>query len=246
MSDINIKCLQFDELDQAPEAPGIYAWYASIDIGAADWRAEIDPESGTDFGQTRLRSALLNHSGKYSQQPLSLVAQGTFSDCWRGSISPTYPEVLENLLLGLPKSETNSATAENFHKAFKNQDSRQMIAQALDKTLPFFSSPLYIGVAKKSIKNRLNQHKNKIIGFYEKLEANPLLRDQLWEDISTKESNFAARVVMQNFSPSQLSVYICDFGLISDEKKASFDVESIAVTLEWLLNRWHRPILGRT
>jgi len=210
------KALAWSEIDQAPDLPGVYAWYSKLVISKADVEAVIvrvnsarQLQNGAK-ARTEVESALEQFIfGPYRETPYQVSL--------RGQLKPRYAgEVLHEPAKSDSLIERLAAEPERF----------RVIADVLKTVAPSFTAPLYIGMA-KSLRNRLKQHRNKIVELRD-------LHGGQFGDISA-DAGFANQVVARNFDPTNLFVQIAevnvDFGEHND--------------LENILNRINYPIFGR-
>lgn len=209
------KALSWAEIDQAPEVPGIYAWYSRLIISKADIEAVI-----RRVDLARLSSELLAKQeveealerfiyGPYQETPYLVALRGQLKPRFSGAVAHE-PSRSDSLISRL------ATEPERF----------RVIADVLKTVAPSFTAPLYIGMA-KNLRSRLKQHRNKIVE----------LRDQHGGhgvDASV-EAGFANQVVARNFDPTNLFVHIAEVNVDTGEHN---DLENI-------LNRINYPIFGR-
>jgi hypothetical protein len=100
------------------------------------------------------------------------------------------------------------------------------IADILKTAAPWFTAPLYIGMA-VNLRTRLKYHKSKIVELRD-LQGHGSIND-------VAEAGFANQVVARNFDPTNLFVQIAEVNVETGEHN---DLENI-------LNRINYPIFGR-
>jgi hypothetical protein len=125
---------------------------------------------------------------------------------------------------------------------------RGRLERLLRTAIPVFSAPLYIGKA-RDLRSRISTHVQELQRLHEAVSGNPDLLESLREKVfgTTPESissNFAARAVASGFAPDHLAVFALDITSITNSSLE--DADALASTLEWLLNTWYRPLLGRS
>lgn len=233
-----------DSVSQAPEASGIYAWYATLDAGKMDW--ELDVVDGEDAGIERLRSLLRKQTSRYNSRELSAIAKGAFSQTWQGSLVDQTSDALLKVLTNAPDLSSDGSydkqKAPKLQDTLASRNSRKLLVSALQGAIPIFASPIYIGVA-ESLRKRLLQHANVITNLSADLSKNPDERELLEKH---KDKNFATRVISSGFSPNHLRVFTFNFDeLAKQEEIGSIDTRTVSESVEWLLNRWHHPYLGK-
>ena len=223
-----------------PTLPGLYAWYSVLDVGPPDW--EPDLVDGVDQGAKHSRAALRAHTAKHKGPNLEIDAHGGFSTTWSGHISDSSNLSLQELLD--PELSTRTERHEPVESKLKTTLDSPVLRRNLFSTLlgctPVFSSPLYIGVA-KDLNRRLGQHTRMLTKLTEVLRMNSekltsVLSNPKWKN------EFAVRAIKRRLSLENLEVWV--FPLQAAELETD-ELRIVAEAAEWLLNRWHRPALGR-
>lgn len=205
-------CLAWSEIEQAPKAPGLYAWYSQLLISNADIEAvikQIKEKQDKSGARTVVENALdrLIFS-PYRETPYHITLRGQLKPKFSGEAlhEPPKPDSLIERLADNP---------ERF----------RAISYILKYAAPWFTAPLYIGMA-INLRDRLIQHRNKIVELRD--------RDSPTDNEMT-EAGFANQVVARNFDPTNLFVHITQVTVESSEHN---DLENI-------LNRINYPIFGR-
>jgi len=219
--------LRLYELMQAPELPGVYAWYYRIELSDKDIGDCITACNGATSDEERcavvrlfLERRLFNY---YREQPYTAVLTGP--------LKPTYTGVLENQM---PISESLVA------RVAAKPDRLRGLKELLQQSIPFFASPIYIGVA-KNLRRRLLRHKA-LIERYQQSMAAGLMEPQIETDAeedpeSDKDHSFAREVATaRRFAAYNLVVHVME--LATDEDGLRVDIEN-------LLNRINYPLCGR-
>lgn len=242
-----IQRFDYDGVHRAPESPGVYAWYAQVTAGLADWRRVPDEEQQCDLGERNLRNLLLSHSRKFNPPAFDVTATTSFELEWKGQISPELAGSIDRRLSdpeeeGLDPEEKRRR--QEIRRPFRSERARATLVKLLRHATPFFSAPIYIGTS-HNLRERLLRHTQRINLFAEAIAREPEKRDLVVESIRSGRTDFAARVTAMGFAPEQLEVYVLDAKQVAEGEWTKDDLTALAAALEWLLNRWHRPIAGR-
>ncbi len=209
------RALAWSEIDQAPETQGIYAWYSRLVISKADIesvvkRVNTARSQGEVQARTEVESALERFIfGPYQETPYQVALRGQLKPKYSGEV--LHEPAKSDLLIG---------------RLAEEPERLRVIADVLKTVAPWFTAPLYIGMA-KNLRSRLRQHRNKIVELRD-------LHGGLAADISA-EAGFANQVVARNFDPTNLFVHIAEVNVDTGEHN---DLENI-------LNRINYPIFGR-
>jgi len=203
------------KLKEAPEVPGVYAWYVRLFLGEADLRefesAVVYERNRQTGGEEAIVSAMLQ---RHFFHPFQETAYKVRLD---GALKPKYRGELEH----------EPASSQTLVDRLIDDPSRlRQIASVLNMAAPFFTAPLYIGMA-TNLRARLLKHKSLINSFAD----NP-------GTVGSDEGSagFARQVVARGFNPTQLFVACIPIeGIENDEQN---DLENI-------LNRINYPIFGR-
>ncbi|MGK8171064.1 GIY-YIG nuclease family protein [Pseudomonas aeruginosa] len=209
------QALSWSEIEQAPEGPGVYAWYSKVVISRADIDAVIKSvnvaqQEGAAQARAVVEGALNSFIfGPYQETPYQVTMRGQLKPKFIGEVLHE-PSKSDSLV------ERLATDPERF----------RVIADVLRNVAPWFTAPLYIGMA-KNLRARLKQHRNKIVELRD-------LHGGGGRDI-VAEAGFANQVVARNFDPTNLFVHIAEVNVDSGEHN---DLENI-------LNRINYPIFGR-
>lgn len=209
------RALSWSEIDLAPEGPGVYAWYSRLVISKADLddvvgRVAAAKLHSEQSAYEEVRRALDKFIfGPYRESPYKVSL--------RGQLKPRFTGEVEH---EPPKTDTLVA------RLVQDPERFRAVAGVLRTAAPWFTAPLYIGMA-AGLRSRLKQHKSKIIE----------LRDtRISSDASdASEAGFANQVVARNFDPTNLFVHVAEMQVENTEYN---DIENI-------LNRINYPIFGR-
>ena len=215
MKTTNSRALAWTEIELAPDSPGVYAWYSQLIISKADIeqiiaKVEAAKKKGEQAAQSEVKVALDRFIfNPYRESPYRVQLRGPLKPRFSGDIDHE-PS----------KSDTLMA------RLVQNPERFRTIAEILTNAAPWFTSPLYIGMA-ANLRSRLRTHKNKIIEFRDKWGGS-VIQDP-------GDAGFASQVVGRGFDPTNLFVHVAEVHVDSGEHN---DIENI-------LNRINYPIFGR-
>jgi len=209
------RSLSWSEIDLAPDTPGVYAWYSRLAIAKADIesvvkRVDAAKQRSEAAAREEVETALDRFIfGPYREAPYRVQLKGALKPKYGGDIEhePARPETLVARLVQDPARI-------------------RVIADILKGAAPWFTAPLYIGMA-SNLRNRLRQHKQKIVDLRDTWSAGRV------DD--APEAGFANQVVARNFDPTNLFVHVAEVDVDAGEYS---DIENI-------LNRINYPIFGR-
>lgn len=209
------RALTWSEIDLAPETPGVYAWYSRLVISKADIDAIVKRIKeakliGDAEARAEVESALDRFIfSPYRETPYQVALRGQLKPKFSGEVvhEPSRSESLVGRL---------AANPERF----------RTIADVLKSAAPWFTAPLYIGMA-INLRSRLKQHRSRIVELRD-LQGHGSIDDVV-------EAGFANQVVARDFDPTNLFVHIAEVNVETGEHN---DLENI-------LNRINYPIFGR-
>ncbi|WP_433562294.1 hypothetical protein ACQP1O_33080 [Nocardia sp. CA-151230] len=224
------------DVDQAPQSPGLYAWYVGFLAGPHDWRTDPGPDG--DMAVGGFLRLLTRYASHFEPLPIALRSSGSYGSVWQGSLERDAPlGDAEDKSQGL---ELEDKRLDQLMDSLGNEDRRRAISEILAMAAPVFSTPLYIGVA-TDLRERLCVHRRDFGRAYEWLRDHPDDRDRL----RLEAKNFGSRAAARNITMDRLEAWVIDVGEGSDNEFSTQKLRQIAQTAEWLLNRFHTPILGR-
>lgn len=214
------------ELSSAPEAPGVYAWYYQIELSNKDIQDCVERVSRSDSEAERrevVRAFLERRLFRYYEEtPYEVSLYGPMKPTYAGSI---YNQVMiSEALVERIAAEPGRLSG---------------LKDLLRESVPFFSSPIYIGVA-KNLRSRLLQHKALIEKFQNAQALEDFTPTAEAADEQSREAerdhSFAREVSMiRNFATQYLVAYTMSFPV----------EEHLRVDLENILNRINYPLCGR-
>lgn len=209
------RALTWSEIDLAPETPGVYAWYSRLVISKADIDAIVKKVNEAKLSSdAKAREEVEDALDRfifspYRETPYQVALRGQLKPKFSGEVAHE-PSRSESLVGRL------AANPERF----------RAISDILKTAAPWFTAPLYIGMA-INLRSRLKQHRNKIVELRD-LQGHGSIDD-------AAEAGFANQVVARNFDPTNLFVHIAEVNVDTGEHN---DLENI-------LNRINYPIFGR-
>lgn len=209
------RALTWAEIDLAPETPGVYAWYSSLVISKADIEDVINRvRIARHESEAKARSEIEDALDRFIFSP---YRETPYQVALRGQLKPKFSgEVLHE------PGKSDSLV----DRLASNPDRFRTVAEVLKSAAPWFTAPLYIGMA-INLRTRLKQHRNKIVELRD-------LQGSVAIDYAA-EAGFANQVVARNFDPTNLFVHIAEVDVDTGEHN---DLENI-------LNRINYPIFGR-
>ncbi len=217
------------DVGNAPNRPGVYVWYARPDIAKADWHAEF--AGGAEKASHNLLNLIQTHSIKHGSQNIHIEATAHFSNRWCGILS----EVTE-ARWGQQSLQTSTSQA-RLNKLCEHEMTRGALVEMVKACFPNFFGPLYIGRAtNQTLRKRLRQHANAFRALW--------VNKADIED-SIDNTNFAARAFSAGFSPGELYCYVIPVDAKSTGLEDEEQIHDLIETVEWLLNRWSLPTLGK-
>jgi hypothetical protein len=240
--------VRYDSLTahKAPDAVGMYAWYGRLDAGILDWQYEL--VEGKDVGINRFRILLQKHTSRFTPPPLVTTAATTFSALYKGTLEEQGINFLRSTLDAITVSsagqdDVEATSAKLLLDAIEQPKVREWLVKIFSVVNPIVSAPIYIGVA-KSLNDRLGTHVNHLQKFSAAIAKEPLRRKEL---LQASKSSFGSRAIGMGFTIESLEVWTLNLEQLLDVDNPSEKdkLRAVAEAAEWLLNRWHRPMLGR-
>lgn len=210
--------ISITDIETAPHAPGLYAWYMRAEFRPRDWLATVPGSQST--APTRLQQRLSAMGAAANPAELQAVATGTFHTRWRGTLTAEAAG---------DRPDGNQIQSGTVEAAIQEEADRQLLTGLLQVTHPGFYTPLYIGVAKRSVRTRLRSHKTALLA-----PASHIVPELAEARI------LAERLRSLRIPPERLTILI---GTVADKRTAQTD--RVLSAAESLLNLWARPPLGR-
>ena len=217
---MNVEFLSWSTLGDAPNEPGLYAWYfrpriSALAVDSLIAAIEADDSVGTAAAGIRIRAFL-------DSQLFARLRAPPYTASISGPLRPAYEGQIE----------MRSAISDSLIERLAAEPKRlRGIAAALAHMTPHFASPLYIGMARK-LRDRLAQHKQRILDI---VQAQADLDGQGPEGNGvTPEASFAREVVRRGIPYTALWVAVGRLPEAGDP----VDVENV-------LNRLNYPLFGK-
>lgn len=216
---------RFSEVAQAPNTPGVYAWYYRIELTDKDIATcieSVELENDPDAKDAIVRAFLDTHLFRfYKEVPYFVALSGQLKPRYEGLIDHR-ADVSASLIRRLATVPTNLYE----------------LKRTLRLAIPLFASPIYIGVATR-LRERLLQHV-RLIDSLQHLRASAVDAAFSVPASSTEDDDrdhkFAYEVSMvRGFRPSSLIVNTLELPVD----------DSIRYDLENILNRINYPLCGR-
>jgi hypothetical protein len=208
--------LRVDEVDLAPNGPGLYAWYHHIELNDTDIEECELRLSSEGNGSTRhdvLDTFLREHVfHPYKETNYTVEVSGKLKPRYAGSVAHV-PRLGDDFL------ELLSAVPGRLGK----------LKRVMRAAVPLFASPVYVGVATKSLRTRLRRHQNLL------LEYRELGRRDAAELLDEDHSFAFEAICVRGFVPTDLMVFAMELD----------DAADIARAAEYILNRINYPLCGR-
>ena len=212
---MNSRGLSWLEIENTPEVPGLYAWYLKLRFGKADRNSPGDWKSQMYQYIEQHKRPGMNIDAK---APLGLQFQG----------------IIEHNIL------TSDDIDQQLSSDFKEIE---LISNILGEAAPHFASPLYIGIASKSLNQRLMSHKRLINRLRDQKElSNTDFAGEANAAQREADKTFASRVVARNIDVNHLIVYIVE---VDTKSYSSTQINEALRSAEYLINRIYHPVLGR-
>lgn len=189
------------DLANAPEGPGVYAWYYSPEITDFDLEQTIQSVRSLPAEAEHMIRAMLD------ERLFKYFREEPYSAALSGPLKPAYVGMLEH---------DTAASSSLVSRLAADPDRLRTIRDVLALSAPMFASPLYIGMA-TILRSRLAKHK-KLIEQY----RSAVPRDG--QIARSSDAGFAWQVAKRKIPPERLLVFTCS---ISSDDGTAVDVENI-------------------
>ena len=198
-------------VSQAPETPGLYAWYGKVDIGDSDYLRLII--EGKDAGEKRFRSLLARHTQRHNLPGMHVRIRSSFEAEWQATCAEITTERFIEALSGQTDEELLSDQDAKrrlavLDKTVGKQKSRQLLKEVLEESVPVFAAPIYIGVT-DNLRRRLTDHVGLLERFARALEREPNAGELLRQHATSP--HFALRALAAGFDENYLEVHVLNF-----------------------------------
>jgi len=191
------------DVSDAPDAPGVYAWYYNPEITDFDLDKTIqlaEMAAGSEEAEKIIRETL-------EQRVFQYFREEPYTASISGPLKPVYAGSLEH------KSGISSSLVS---RLAANPKRLSNIRDALSQSAPLFASPLYIGMA-SILKRRLARHKSLIEQFRSSVSLDSNENEE-------SDAGFALQVAKRKIPPERLFVITCS---MPSSDGAAIDIENI-------------------
>lgn len=213
---------------EAPDLPGLYVWYSKLVVGRADWHSEF--AEGEEKARASFMKVLNSHSNKFAQQEMNVKATANFSIAWNGNLKE----------YSASRWGGDSLKSPALAPTINSNSTRELLIEVLNKSFPFFYSPLYVGLTTdQTLRKRLKQHSDDFLGLWDVSQKDETLKDRV------ENKNFAERALSLGFGPEDLFCFTLGFERKDGSELDAAEINSLIEASEWLFNRWATPTLGR-
>jgi hypothetical protein len=219
------------ELSKAPDAPGLYAWYAQLGLTDQDW--EPDPQDGVDRAAGYLTSAVREYARIHEPRTLHLNGTGTYQLPWTGMLK-------RSSIADSREGGEDTAAASRLGELAADPAVRRLLISLLRRSTPVFASPLYIGVT-DNLRMRLSKHMKDYEAAKNAFGQNPSLK--LGRQFEGK--TFGERLAASGLQLNYLQCWILPAKLHTQDENSSASVRDVTDAAEWILQRIFLPVLGR-
>ena len=191
------------DLANAPDGPGVYAWYYSPEITDFDLDRTIEEARHAPDRTEAERVIRAMLDGRlfhyFREEPYSAAISG--------SLKPTYVGSLEHDI---------AASASLVSRLAADPDRLRTIRDVLALSAPMFASPLYIGMA-TVLRGRLARHKELIERFRSMVPRDGQVS-------RSSDAGFAWQVAKRKIPPERLFVFTCS---TESDDGTAVDIENI-------------------
>ena len=217
---MNVEFLPWATLGDAPNEPGLYAWYYRPRLAPAVVEGLIAAIEGEDGAGTGAASARIR--AFLEAQVFTRLKAPPYTASLSGPLRPSYEGQLE----------MKSAVSDSLVERLAAEPRRlRGIAAALADMAPHFATPLYIGMARR-LRDRLAQHKQRILDI---AQAQAEFGGSEPEDRGhAADASFAREVARRGIPYTALWVAVGRLPEIADP-----------VDVENALNRLNHPLFGK-
>lgn len=214
----------WQELDEIPMEPGVYAWYYRHTFYKADIEtllidlATIGPQTSDNLQARKDRvEAFLQYFlfNFFLEEPYKVSLRGALKPAYEGTVSH-----VATITAGLVERITTDPTR------------LWNLQSVLDSTVPEFAAPIYIGLS-KDLRKRIKRHRS-LMQKYKEIDGKDLRDDGASEE-EKKDQSFAREVIRRGFLLHRLEVSV---RIIDTPGDIYLDAENI-------LNRINFPLCGR-
>ncbi|GGI09347.1 hypothetical protein [Egicoccus halophilus] len=211
--------------DDAPESPGVYAWFVHTRPGREDWD-KAPSVGGENVGQQRFIAFLRALMRPHSDETLTVSMQGSFGQQWTGEVRT-----------GIDESDMPEDGDRYLSVVSQDAQQRRRLLEAAHMLTPIFSPPIYIGATDRPLRTRLTEHMVEL----DRLTSGSA--DGGDGASTTTEGKFAIRAALADLAPESLTYACMPMLPVAGESPEQF--RRLVFSLEHYLNRSWRPSMGR-
>lgn len=230
--------LGFDDISEAPQKPGLYAWYAILGLGKADLAEE-----------SQTRRALKRQTSSYKPTPLKGEMIGNLGMRWAGQLPDISMDDISDVLSNTALEDINNNLVQKqrgkrLNCALQEQLTRQALIDLLEECIPVFLPPLYVGVS-DNLSRRLRSHVKTFRTVKRSFQSgvnDPSIDLNSEDTDETSGANFAVRAVRAGFQEDNLRAFVLP--VLHIQSLNSLEIRNVIEGAEFLLNHWVRPSLG--
>mgnify|MGYP000500445530 CR=1 FL=1 len=229
------------DIEDAPNAPGIYAWYHKLYLSAADMRVLSAATDDRVLSEEALQ-LLEQQTEIFSNPPINLYGKGHFNSNWKAVFSEQSTIESDPFQRSLSAEELESFSNNKTKNEATNSFSKDFF-KALTANVDVFAPPIYIGKA-ENLNTRLNNHIKTLRRVKKGLREDLGFRDALEKRLRESSINFGHRAGAIGISEDNLIVKTVNFEKILP-RESKEKLYKLAGEIEYFLNRWYKPHLGR-
>ena len=211
----------WQELDDIPAEPGVYAWYYRHTFFKADIEALLNDLAQIGPATDGSREARVEAFLQYYL--FNVFLEEPYRVSIFGSLKPAYEGIAEHVA---------AITAGLVGRISVDPGRLWHLQSVLDSAVPEFAAPIYIGLS-SDMRKRIRRHRN-LMQKYKQLDGKELREDAISNE-DRKDHSFAREVIRRGFLLHRLEVSV---RVVNAPGDIYLDAENI-------LNRINFPLCGR-
>lgn len=231
------------DVDEVAHAPGLYAWYQQLYLTDADY--SVLGTVGDNDDIVSPSSNILDRQTKiFSQLSLELSGKGAFGINWKALL--TEENQLDKYVIDgveSPFKTIKDEQKEGLRSVEKSNYNEKQFFRCLASTVRSIGPPIYIGKA-ISLNERIATHIYDLRRVKRGIKEDPEFKKALQTKLNEKSLSFGYRAAAVGLTEDELMVKTINFKEIFPNESDRTLVK-IAERIEYLLNRWYKPHLGR-
>ena len=231
-------------IDQAPPCVGLYAWYHNWYLSEADLR-QLEPGVDAERVRETVRGLLEKQTRIFADTSIKLEGRGNFGSAWSadvrelGSLSRHFGFEEQSTSESGKKPENNKSKTE-----FSIEENSRLLIELLQRTFVHFNVPVYIGKS-DCLRTRLGAHARDFRKIRKGIREEPRFRAAVEQNLISGELDFAHRAAISGLTADDLTVRCINFETLYPGCSTEY-LYDCAGTIEYSLNRWIKPHLGRS